>query len=51
MSDECNCDECLHSYSEMADDGYTYEYCYDCDLPLKYQPHDEPESPDYGGDE
>tara|TARA_A100001515_G_scaffold139836_1_gene134867 strand:+ start:989 stop:1441 length:453 start_codon:yes stop_codon:yes gene_type:complete len=48
--DECNCDECLDSYEEMADDGYTYKYCSECDLPLKYQT-DEPESPDQGGDE
>ena len=49
--DECNCDECLDSYEEMAEDGYTYEYCSECDLPLKYQMFDEPESPDEGGDE
>jgi hypothetical protein len=48
--DECNCDGCFGYYEEMADDGHTYKYCPECDLPLKYQT-DEPESPDEGGDE
>jgi len=34
MTETCTCSDRSDTYSEMAYDGYTYEYCHDCDLPL-----------------